>query len=658
MLIDRVKLAPERDVEDRGGWLFATGNEPWLSLGVPIAAFAARFVEITYSLSFWDEPVRPIFRFWHRTGFVDRIGGGPIGGRAAWVGRVPPGTERISVSPTNRPGAFGFAVDKIRTRQWTTLLVDGFRRNPRSARSAALTRLIGWGPESDVNLAWAIGSLPFSGYAQWRQSHERPPDLTGFERPRFDWITAPPIHLVISAGGDDGALQRTIASLQAQIFPHWRARILAARLSSQDARLTFLTLDQAKEALATDPDGTLSGVLAPGETLFPTALAVLAEQAHRTPEPLLFYGDEQHRLGDGARLILKPGWSPRLQAARGYLGGPVFVRRLNTWDRDDQSRFLASGDVSPAFLATLDPEQVVPLRRILAETRQRSAATPKTLRVTAKPNVEASIIIPTRDHPALLQRVVTSIRERSRPGSFRIVIVDNASVEASTKALFTELRRMGDTQVIHHPGPFNFSLICNEAAAAAQTGVLVFLNDDMEVVSEGWLDRLVAHAMEPDIGAVGARLTFPDGRLQHVGVLVGMGESAGHFGALAAGDDPGWAGRNEALHEVSAVTGACLAVARDKFEAVGGFDATHLPIELSDIDLCLKLNARGWQTIVDPEVHLMHEESTSRGGATLRRLIVHDRERATFVERWRYVLRDDPFFHPGLSLYRWQAALG
>ena len=115
--------------------------------------------------------------------------------------------------------------------------------------------------------------------------------------------------------------------------------------------------------------------------------------------------------------------------------------------------------------------------------------------------------------------------------------------------------------------------------------MLVFLNDDMEVLSDGWLDRLVGPSpWNPSVGAVGARLTYPDGRLQHVGVLAGMGGSAGHFGAPAPGDDPGWAGRNKVTHEVSAVTGACLAVAREKFAAVGGFDAAHLPIELSDID--------------------------------------------------------------------------
>ena len=135
-----------------------------------------------------------------------------------------------------------------------------------------------------------------------------------------------------------------------------------------------------------------------------------------------------------------------------------------------------------------------------------------------------------------------------------------------------------------------------------------------------------------------------------------MGESSGHFG-IASGD-AAFDGRGSVPYEVSAVTGACLAVARDKFQAVGGFDEVHLPVECGDVDLCLKLNARGWQTIVDPSVHLMHEESASRGRATFRRLSLYADQRAVFTTRWRHVLRDDPFFHPGLSLFSTGTALG
>ena len=414
-------------------------------------------------------------------------------------------------------------------------------------------------------------------------------------------------------------------------------------------------------------------MLRAGDRLFPTALAIVAEQARRHPGGTIFYGDTIVRRGTGASggtiaatPLFRPGWSPRLQRSLGYLdGGWLFARRLSAWPAEARAAFFARGALPACVVDGLGRDAVRPLRRFLGDAAASPpAAAPETPRdasaaisVTTT-RATATIIIPTRDHPALLSRLVASIRARSPAGRSAIIVVDNGSVEPATLAAFEVMRGLPDVRLLARPGPFNFSAMCNEAAAMAPSDVLVFLNDDTEVLSDGWLDRLCGQALDPATGAVGAKLTYPDGRIQHVGVLVGMGESAGHFGALAPGDDPGWARRNLAAHEVSAVTGACLAVAREKFEAVGGFDAVHLPIELSDIDLCLKLNARGWQTIVDPAVRIMHEESASRGGATLRRLTVYDRERAVFVERWRHVLRDDPVFHPGLSLYSWRAALG
>ena len=429
-----------------------------------------------------------------------------------------------------------------------------------------------------------------------------------------------------------------MAALRAQIFHRW-------------------SIEKPGSDLLSDEDG-LVGVVRAGDRLPPTALAYLAEQAARQPDARLFYGDGLIRDTIGSRPDLKPGWCPRVQRARPYIDGAVFVRGLGSWHPEERRQFLETGEVPTTVIDGLSRGEIVPLRRIMIEasvTVPPRAPQPTELELS---NATATIIIPTRDHPALLRRIVASIRASSTRGRYTITIVDNGSITEEAKALNATLSRDTDVMVIDHPGPFNFSAMCNEAAARSHGDVLVFLNDDMEVLSRGWLDRLVTHASDPAIGAVGAKLTYPDGRLQHVGVLVGMGGSAGHFGALASGDDRGWSDRNMVVHEVSAVTGACLAVARDKFAAVDGFDAINLPVELSDIDLCLKLNARGWQTIVDPAVHLMHEESVSRGGATLRRLDVHGKERDIFIARWRHVLRDDPTFHPGLSLYSWRPALG
>ncbi len=651
-------LRPEVDVEETDGFL-ATSREPWLRVdGFDAIGLEGRFVTLTYRASLWDAPVRPMIRFSREDGgVVERIAAAPIAGAGSWTGRVPPGTRRLSISPTNRPGRFAFVLEGVRRETWLGLLARGLRNRPRATRSAILTRLIGWGPESDVNLAWAIGSTAFDGFPAWRRARARPLDLHGIDRPRFFWDQARAIRLVIRTDGRGEALERTLTALRAQVFTRWTAVVTPGPLpaSFADARVTAAACDGPEPGST----GDWTCVLMSGDVPDPTALAIVAERARHDPGCLVFYGDAMAMNEDGETVpLLKPGWSPRLHESRPYIGDWLFVRDLARWPEQARSAYLTSGAISASTIDALPPGTIQPLHRVMgtlaprAPSRRASTTSPRPVAVTT------AIIIPTRDHAALLSRLLVSIRANSRSPGFQVVVVDNGSIGAEMTALLATLRQEPDVLVLSHPGPFNFSLMCNEAARASNGDVLVFLNDDTEIRSDDWLDRLGANAMDPSIGAVGAKLTYPDGRIQHVGVLVGMGESAGHFGALAPGDDPGWADRNLVTHEVTAVTGACLAVARQKFEAVGGFDATHLPIELSDIDLCLKLNERGWQTIVDPAVHLMHEESASRGGATLRRLTVYDRERRIFIERWRHVLRDDPAFHPGLSLYSWQAALG
>ena len=633
----------------------ATGDEPWLRVeSSTVPTLAGAFVTVTSRASVWDAPARIVFRFLrHERILSEVIAPAPLETLALWTGRVPSGTTQIHVSPTNRPGRFGFRIEAFRRRAWARLLVEGYRHRLGPTRSAVLTKLIGWWPESDHNLAWAIGSHPLETFSTWSERRTRPLERDGLDRPRIDWNEAAPIRVVVRAASSEvNALERTLDSLQAQVFAGWRAVVtgIIAPASHRDPRVTYAS-DESEAATSVLSDECWFGVVPAGATLRPEALAIVVERRAREPEALMVYGDEI--VGD--RPVLKPGWSPRLSAALPYLGQAVFAAPSRFTPAELESILAGRGWSVPAGMTPLA------LRRILL-SGPAVAATPRARAVPTLPpplrTAGAAIIILTRDQPALLTRLAASIRARTPSGSYRLVVVDNGDADGPAAAALAELVAIPDVEVLPRPGPFNFSALCNEAAASCEEEVLVFLNDDMEVLSDGWLDRLVALALDRCVGAVGARLTYPDGRLQHVGVLAGMGGSAGHFGAPAPGDDGGWAGRNGVLHEVSAVTGACLAVARAKFDAVGGFDAVHLPIELSDIDLCFKLNARGWQTLIDPAVHLMHEESFSRGGATLRRLSKYGDQRAVFVERWRHVLRDDPVFHPALSLYSWRAALG
>jgi GT2 family glycosyltransferase len=669
-------LTPESNVAGAAGRLVATTTEPWLAVAPHPALRPGDLVEIVYRASFWDEPVRPVFRFHRGAGdWHDRIAPGAVAGTAIFKTRIPLGTTRIAVSPTCRIGRFDFAITSVRRVGFLGELLRAVRGKPRQVRSAILTRLIGWHDESDVNLTWASASTPIARYEDWRMARGRDIDLSSFDAPRCDWTTAVEIQLVVDARTATASdLVATIESLQAQVFPRWRLDLVGLRdigALSRDPRIRRIDEEDLAACVGASGPRTFVAAVAPGTRVAPHALASVAEAAARRPEVHIFYGDEELR-GDDGRLVpvLKPGWSPLLEAERPYLGPAVFLRGdvFAGWTDTERMAFLTRDGVPPTTAAWFAATEVASLRRVLLtrpsdrprprppREREATGTPPPILRLPGNPS--AMIVIPTRDQAQLLGRCIESIFDKTAFANFSIVVIDNDSVEPRTKRLLDHFHGDKNVTVLRCPGPFNFSALCNAAAARRQCDVLVFINNDTEVVAEDWLGRLVAATLLPDVGAVGGLLLYPDGRIQHAGVVLGMGNTAGHFGAGASAVAPGWLSRNEVVHEVSAVTGACLAVARRKFMLVGGFDAEHLPVELSDIDLCLRLAEKGWRTRLDPKVRLVHAESASRGGATLRRLHVYAEQRRWLHARWLHVLRDDPCFHPGLSLYDHEAALG
>jgi GT2 family glycosyltransferase len=265
-----------------------------------------------------------------------------------------------------------------------------------------------------------------------------------------------------------------------------------------------------------------------------------------------------------------------------------------------------------------------------------------------RPAASITVIIPSKDRPDLLGPCLSSLRD-SLPADFEVLIADNGSERAETHSLYRSISGHSGMRILAFPGPFNFSSLCNRAAAAAHGQVLVFLNDDTIAVQPDWLVRLADWALRPECGAIGAKLHYPSGRVQHGGLVVGLGGYAAHIESGARSADPGYLDRLDVTHEVSAVTGACLAVEKAKFAAVNGFDAESFPVELGDVDLCLRLEALGWKTMFAADAMLIHRESATRGRARDRE-IRYAREHRLFAKRWQSRIHDDPFFHPALSL--------
>ncbi|TDH60557.1 glycosyltransferase family 2 protein, partial [Dankookia rubra] len=263
----------------------------------------------------------------------------------------------------------------------------------------------------------------------------------------------------------------------------------------------------------------------------------------------------------------------------------------------------------------------------------------------------ASVIVPTRDHPDLLARCAEGVLQDTAYAPLELLVIDNGSTEPATHALLGRLRQDPRVRVLDAPGPFNYAALNNRAVAAARGEVLVLLNNDVAVIEPGWLGEMVAHALRPGIGAVGARLLYADGRVQHGGVVLGVGGVASHYHPFAGREDPGYHGALRLVRRVAAVTAACLAMRRTVFEAVGGLDAEHLAVAFNDVDLCLRIRAAGHAIVWTPHAELYHLESVSRGfdGAPQNRERFA-REVAYMRGRWGPALDADPYYSPNFSL--------
>ncbi len=281
---------------------------------------------------------------------------------------------------------------------------------------------------------------------------------------------------------------------------------------------------------------------------------------------------------------------------------------------------------------------------------ERQADTPgwvEVRRAPPQPRPLVSVIVPTRDRAELLAQCVDGVLNHTAYAPLELIVVDNGSVEPETRTLFERLAADPRVRILSAPGPFNFSALNNRAVAEAKGEVLLLLNNDISMIEPGWLDELVAHAVRPNVGAVGARLLFPDGRLQHGGVALGLGGVAGHVGYLHPGDNHGYYKHLGTTRNVSAVTAACMALRRAVFEEVGGFDETKLKVAFNDVDLCLKIRRAGYDIVWTPHAELYHHESASRGEdrapADRARF---DSEVAVMRERWGEMLQTDPFYGP------------
>ncbi len=262
-----------------------------------------------------------------------------------------------------------------------------------------------------------------------------------------------------------------------------------------------------------------------------------------------------------------------------------------------------------------------------------------------------SVLIPNKDHVEDLGRCLASLYKNAGWANMEVLVIENNSEDPATAAFYAAAKkRLPGLRLVQYQGPFNFSAINNFGARFARGGHLLLLNNDVEVETPGFVRELVSYSQRPDVGAVGAKLYYPDGTVQHAGVFVGLGGSAGHNHKGHPRDSAGDLYRLATTQNMSAVTGACLMVKKSLYDALGGLDEENFAVAYNDVDFCLKLRAKGYLNVMTPFAAAVHHESKSRGddthsgGEKQRR---YEAEKARFVEKYQNMIEaGDPYYNP------------
>jgi O-antigen biosynthesis protein len=509
-------------------------------------------------------------------------------------------------------------------------------------------------------------SIDFSCYPGWL-------DRFGIAKPQP--CAAALVQIAIAG---DGNSEKTLLSLINQSHPHWSALVRGEENAIIDARIIYVNPSIWEKQLqhSLSEGNSIASFVAAGDWLPPDALASLVE-AFENPCVQCVYTDCDHIQADGQTAFpwFKPDWDPDLFLAHTPLHH-LFATRLG--NLDTKNPHIAELDAWPWLAIKAigdDPDAIHHIPRILYH-RRKDAITP--VHIDAQSSCEAvlapglkrvvhnrgennllwsdpkewpevSLIIPTRDHVKLLQCCIESLLKTDYP-NLEIIVMDNDSAEPNALAYLKQIKDK-NVNVIQHPGAFNFSAINNRAVQQAKGSLIGLINNDIEAIDPQWLKVMVRHLLRPNVGAVGAKLLWPNGMVQHAGVVLGLHGLAGHTGNDWHKDDSGYFGYNQITHSTSAVTAACLLCKREDYIAVGGLDEKDFPVNFNDVDFCLKLRQLGKRIVWTSEAQLLHAESASRGrDNTPDRRGRSARERNRLMQKWHQWIMDDPYYNPNLNL--------
>jgi len=553
-------------------------------------------------------------------------------------------------------------------------------------------------PPQDFYHLWQLGHSYLKRDALWIA--ERMEALS--HRPVF--------HLaVIVPMGGEARLANNLKALGHQFYPHWKLTVVAsepahpALLDSANIAWIQAPVEQHLAAanralLETQADWV--GMWEAGDKLAPHALFACADKAARHSEFQVLYSDEDRVDGEDAHStpFFKTDFNlEMLRAAPFVVGGLLLLRRnlfaglngfdpdmegveafdltLRAWEKVGHAGIGHLADVlyhrhAEGGHSRLSGEEVGALHRRALEqhlarcglaARLEEGVLPGSFHVRYPVSGDSlvSILVPTKNQVDFLKRCLTSLIEGTGYSNCEILVLDNGSDEPAAVAYLNELKALASPRlkVLDCAGPFNFSAINNRGAREAQGEYLLLLNNDTAVLHEDWLAEMLGIAQQADVGAVGAKLFYPDGRIQHAGVILGMNDApADHPFIGQAAEQDGYFGRLKLAQEYSAVTAACLLVKRALYLELGGLDEQRFQVSYNDVDFCQRLRHQGYRNVFTPHAHLLHEGSVSQTGEVEAR--ARDAKAARFAaeqdrfyDTWRHDVAFDPAFNRNLSTH-------
>lgn len=552
-----------------------------------------------------------------------------------------------------------------------------------------------------------------SDYPAWQIANELAEGDRDYAQKQLAQLALKPLISVIlpTYNSNISWLQEAIDSLKAQVYSHWELCIADDASRSLELK-TFLQNQCAEDSriklVLREKNGHISAAsnsaaeLATGEwialfdhddLLHPFAFYWVLQAINHFPDAQLIYSDEDKINADGQRHspYFKPDWNYDLflsQNCFSHLG----LIKTSLFKTIGGFRIGLEGsqdhDLILRVLAHVQPAQIVHIPKVLYHWRVHAQSTAGSAQskpyaaiagekaisehllhkgINAQVSYQGygyrvqyplpvneplvSLIIPTRNGLQLLRQCIESIVKKTTYKNYEFIIVDNGSDEPETLAYLESLKHRERFQVIRDDRPFNYSQLNNLAARQAKGEILGLINNDIEVIAPEWLGEMVSHALRPEVGAVGAKLLFPDDSIQHGGVVLGIGGVANHAHLKFPAEHPGYFGRLCLIQQYSAVTAACLLVRKSVFDEAGGLNEEQLKVAFNDVDFCLRLGKLGYTNIWSPYALLYHHESATRGQD------LSPEKRARFVSEveymmktWGDILPNDPAYNPNLNI--------